>query len=796
MKFRLVLTGRAAQGCSNETIRQRLVGQMKLSAAQAETLLPPAVRVLKQGLDRPGAEALRKRFAAVGLDTRIEAFEPAPAADPLQPLQALAQAGLKRSPPSRRYVTHLLLVTLCCLLIPALYAGLVIGLAVALGWYLGHVHVYLASTHGIWLKLCAYAIPAISGGVLLLFLARPLFSGRAPDERALVLDLDTEPRLRQVIDQLCQAIGLQPPVAVHLSGQVNASVHFEGGWRGFRSGRKVLTIGLPLVAGLTVQQFTGVLAHEFGHFAQRLGMRCSFLINRVNAWLEVRGYTADPWDDRLDEWMERDLWFPVALALQIGQFGIDLSRRLMQGCFWLSFRLSRSLSRQMEFDADRYEALLSGSGVFRQTALRLRTLSEAWQEVDRQNGRIWRERRLLRDMPEATALMVARLDRQVLQAIEQSLEERTTRYWDTHPADLERIHHSEALKAPGHVHDTRPAATLFTRFAEHCERVTLAYYTDLGLDYQGAQLQDSHTLLQLNDQREQALDQLQEWSGRQWRAEPWLPLHQPALPAHTELGWQAIVDTLRQQSPEIIGAWQTAEQEQEQRVALAYCLSWHRRGEKAWLSDREPIVPEKHEPLYRQIEKGQTPAQQQLAQAASLYRRRLEFTLARGNEAARTAGRLLLQLSALFPDYARLVEARELARRFTLDYRRQGDNHSDQLSHDALVRYQDLALRLLAKADGIAQPFLDGDTLGGYLRLRCPHLKGEPGEPMDFFENSGTLVDSLAYMHARVAAEVASACLAIERAQGIRGIRLLAKAAGAAVEGASPAKVPATADNA
>ena len=781
MKFRLVLTGRPIQGCSNEIIQQRLVSQMKLSPAQAQGLLPPAKRMLKQGMDRASAETLHKRFQAVGLETCIEASEPAAADDPLQPLQALAQAGLERSQPSRSYVAYVTLVTACCLLIPVLYAALVIALAIALFWYLSQVHEYLEG-FGVWLKLCAYVIPAVSGGVLLLFLARPLFANLAPPERELLLELETEPRLRQVIQQLCQAIGLQPPVAVRLSAQVNASVHFEDGWRGLRSGRKVLTIGMPLVAGLTVQQFVGVLAHEFGHFAQRLGMRSSFLVNRVNAWLETRGYAPDPWDDRLDEWLERDLWFPIPLALQLGQFGIDISRRLMRAGFWLSLRLSRSLSRQMEFDADRYEALLSGSGVFRQTALRLRTLGEAWYEVDQQNGNIWRERRLLRNMPEATALMVSRLGKDVLQAIERSVEEGTTRYWDTHPADLERIHHTEALKAPGHVHDERPAASLFVRFADHCERVTLAHYADLGLDYQSAQLQDSQTLLKTNAQREQALDLLQEWSGRQWRAEPWLPLHLPLQPEHGDLSWQAAIDMLRQQSPEIIRAWQNAELEEEQRGALAHGLGWVRWGETIWLSEREQISPEVHEPLYRRIEKNETPARQLLAQAASLYRRRLECTLARGDEAARKAGRLLLQLSALYPDYSRLAENREVARRLLLDHRRRGDTRSERLSHDALVRYQDLALRLLTKADGIAQPYLDGGTLGGYLRLRCPQLKKEPGEPESFFESSAALLDSLAYAHARVAAEVASACLAIERAQGVRGIRLINKDATARTE--------------
>jgi Zn-dependent protease with chaperone function len=35
----------------------------------------------------------------------------------------------------------------------------------------------------------------------------------------------------------------------------------------------VLVIGLPLAAGMSMRQVAGVLAHEFGHFAQGAGMR-------------------------------------------------------------------------------------------------------------------------------------------------------------------------------------------------------------------------------------------------------------------------------------------------------------------------------------------------------------------------------------------------------------------------------------------------------------------------------------------------------------------------------------------
>ena len=55
----------------------------------------------------------------------------------------------------------------------------------------------------------------------------------------------------------------------------------------------MLTVGLPLVEGLNVRQLGGVLAHEFGHFAQGSGMCLTYLIRSVNAWFGRVAYQRD-----------------------------------------------------------------------------------------------------------------------------------------------------------------------------------------------------------------------------------------------------------------------------------------------------------------------------------------------------------------------------------------------------------------------------------------------------------------------------------------------------------------------
>lgn len=65
---------------------------------------------------------------------------------------------------------------------------------------------------------------------------------------------------------------------------------------------------MPLVSGLTLRQLAGVLAHEFGHFAQGTGMRVTYVIRWVNHWFARVVYERDAWDVRLQRWSEDTDW--------------------------------------------------------------------------------------------------------------------------------------------------------------------------------------------------------------------------------------------------------------------------------------------------------------------------------------------------------------------------------------------------------------------------------------------------------------------------------------------------------
>ena len=160
-----------------------------------------------------------------------------------------------------------------------------------------HGDIYLA-----WGKVIIYILPLVAGPILMLFMIKPIFARRVCRERRVSLIRDNEPRLFAFVDAVCEAVGAVKPKRIDIDCDVNASAGFRRGLLSLFGRDLVLTIGMPLVAGLTLRQFAGVLAHEFGHFTQAVSMRLTFIIHRINSWFARVAYERDSWDEKLLEW--------------------------------------------------------------------------------------------------------------------------------------------------------------------------------------------------------------------------------------------------------------------------------------------------------------------------------------------------------------------------------------------------------------------------------------------------------------------------------------------------------------
>jgi len=236
-----------------------------------------------------------------------------------------------------------------------------------------------------------------------------------------------------------------------------------------------LTIGLPLASGLEMREFAGVLAHEFGHFAQGAGMRLTYIIRKINFWFARVVYERDAWDVKLEHTAQRaDL--RIAIVLHMARGCVWLTRRLLWALMHAGTAISCFMLRQMEFDADSYEAKIAGSDVFEATAARLRVLNLATQTAYEDVRQSWASNRLPENLPLLIDHKAGSLPAELLQKLAASAASAKTGWFDTHPCDAERNRAARQLNEPGVFHLTAPASHLFADFTGLSKTVTRHQY--------------------------------------------------------------------------------------------------------------------------------------------------------------------------------------------------------------------------------------------------------------------------------------------------------------------------------
>lgn len=393
------------------------------------------------------------------------------------------------APVSTFYKLGMAAVAIAMILLPLLYVGLI----VALGWALYRHAVddlsVFETTRNAKGALALYLGPLVIGGLVLVFMIKPLFARRPKSTEPRTVTREQEPKLFAFIDRICDLVHAPRPSRVQLDLQVNASASFRRGLASFFGQDLTLTIGLPLVAGLNTRQLGGVLAHEFGHFAQGAGMRLTYVIRTVNGWFSRVVYERDAWDENLTS-AAQNIDLRIGVFLHAARFMIWLTRKVLWVFMMVGHGISCFMSRQMEFDADHYETQVSGSRGFGETAARLRQLNVAWHRSISQQQEAFQGKRLVDNLPGLVALESRRLSPDIVQKLDESANESNTGWFDTHPADSDRTRAAERAQCPGVMVAEGPATELFTDFATTAQLLTGNYYKEeCELELDGVQFQ-------------------------------------------------------------------------------------------------------------------------------------------------------------------------------------------------------------------------------------------------------------------------------------------------------------------
>src|SRR5688572_6760477 len=361
---------------------------------------------------------------------------------------------------SGSYRFGLLAVTIAMILVPMLYLLLIAAVAWFLVWHVTTNTWILSGSGGAQWRFLGYLTPAVVGATLLFFMVKPILARRPHRSDPVQVSDAEQPALHALIREICRQVRAPLPARVYVDCQVNASASLNGGAFGVFRRDLDLTIGLPLVTGLSVRQLSGVLAHEFGHFAQGGGMRMTTLIRGVNAWLYRVVHERDTWDSTLEEWSKEGDW-RVTVPMALASGSVWVSRQALAGVMMVGHGISCYMMRQMEFDADSYEVKIAGSDAFARTFVRLRELSAGSQVAYSQLPHLLEKHAIPADMPQLVAECSRRLPDEVREQVQKVSDERTGTF-DTHPSDADRVAAARALATSGAlVGGDQPATSLF-----------------------------------------------------------------------------------------------------------------------------------------------------------------------------------------------------------------------------------------------------------------------------------------------------------------------------------------------
>ncbi|HRW09629.1 MAG TPA: M48 family metallopeptidase [Caldilineaceae bacterium] len=375
------------------------------------------------------------------------------------------------------YRLGVLLVALVMVLLPVIYLGITFLVAYVVYYHAVNDTALLSmgSGRGQLVALLIYLAPIVIGAILVLFMFKPLFSRPPRPAAREPLRPEDEPLLFAFVERVCDAVGASRPRAIELDCEVNASARFRRGFLSMFGNDLVLTIGMPLVAGLTMDQFAGVLAHEFGHFAQGVGMRLTYLIRSISHWFTRVVYERDEWDERLIVWSKT--WdLRVSWIIYLARGFVWGTRKILWALMMVGHGVSAFLLRQMEFDADRHEIRLVGSAAFESTMRQIVKLSIAARGAHADLGDFYREGRLGDNLPQLILHNLNQFAPAAHAKIEEMIATGKTDFFATHPSEQARITRAQRENVAGIFHMEEPATLLFHAFETQCVAVTIDFY--------------------------------------------------------------------------------------------------------------------------------------------------------------------------------------------------------------------------------------------------------------------------------------------------------------------------------
>lgn len=375
---------------------------------------------------------------------------------------------VRRRGPTLGYRFALLMTTFALCLLMLSYLALIAGTGFGVWLYAIHIAPTALQMHGraAGLLLVVHAAVLISGAMLVFSMIAPFFMRSKEEESGEGVGPSQAPILHSFVAKIADTVGAPKPVEIRLALSANASASYRHGMWGLLSKQLVLTIGTPLLAGMSTQQIAGIIAHELGHFSQSGGMLLNRFVMQMAQWFAQAAATQEGISSVMADG-DSDEHASIAIFRFVFWVTQLLGSLVFWMFAWIGLGLSMFVSRRQEYDADRYAAELAGSDVFFGTSRRMIELMMGEATVMRQG---WRA--ILATLQEhegvenLTSEIVAAADRASetsAPTIEKVLQA-PTGLFDSHPGMRDRVKAVRQNPQPGLFAVKLPGYALYPRF--------------------------------------------------------------------------------------------------------------------------------------------------------------------------------------------------------------------------------------------------------------------------------------------------------------------------------------------
>jgi Zn-dependent protease with chaperone function len=321
--------------------------------------------------------------------------------------------------------------------------------------------------------------------IVFIFMVRPFLNLFEKKPEPYAVTAADEPALFEFVERICSIVNAPLPSQIYLTADVNASVSCRRGLRSLFSNDFVLSLGLPLVYGLDLRQLAGVIAHESGYFGQASGRRVTFIVITLSNWFSRVVDHRDAFDDKLVRLSRKaGVFYPIFFVIFIVS---GLPRFVLRCLMYIGYLIGSFFLRRMEHDADRDEALISGSTVFETTTWRMALLGAAYELSIGGLNQAFKDGRLGDNLPVLVATNEKLLKVDDRKHLRNAIYKRPPKddsafarlmeiLFTTHPSDRRRIKSVRKLAFPGLFLLQAPPAVLFQNLQHHGAEVTTRFY--------------------------------------------------------------------------------------------------------------------------------------------------------------------------------------------------------------------------------------------------------------------------------------------------------------------------------